>query len=263
MGAVAGLDQSLPEDVTMLDRATFLRPIAHRGLHDAARIENTAPAFEAALAQGYGVECDLQAAVDGTPMVFHDTTLDRLMDASGRIDARSPSDLTTLRYRASSETILTLDQFLELCAGRGPLLVEIKSEWGPPNGAFLAAVARSARTYRGPIALMSFDPGVMAVMASLAPDIPRGIVATRFEGANWWRQWLSPERAARLTHLLEAGPAQVAFFAYQVTALPTPVTAYVRAVHGLPLFAWTVRSAADRAMAAAHADAPIFESYVP
>ena len=37
-----------------LDRATFVRPIAHRGLHDKARgrIENTAPAFQAAIAHG-------------------------------------------------------------------------------------------------------------------------------------------------------------------------------------------------------------------
>ena len=46
----------------------FLRPIAHRGLHDRrqGRIENTAPAFLAAIDKSYGIECDLQAAADGT-----------------------------------------------------------------------------------------------------------------------------------------------------------------------------------------------------
>ena len=48
----------------MLDRNAFLRPIAHRGLHDAAKgvIENTAAAFEAAIAKGYGIECDVRPA---------------------------------------------------------------------------------------------------------------------------------------------------------------------------------------------------------
>jgi glycerophosphoryl diester phosphodiesterase len=48
----------------MLDRNTFLRPTAHRGLHDAAKgiIENTAAAFEAAIAKGYGIECDVRPA---------------------------------------------------------------------------------------------------------------------------------------------------------------------------------------------------------
>ena len=58
----------------MLDRAAFLRPIAHRGLHDhlQGRIENTAPAFEAALERGYGIECDVRPAAGGLPVVFHD-----------------------------------------------------------------------------------------------------------------------------------------------------------------------------------------------
>ncbi|HET6926842.1 MAG TPA: glycerophosphodiester phosphodiesterase family protein, partial [Hyphomicrobiaceae bacterium] len=57
----------------VLDRTVFLRPIAHRGLHDKAggQIENSAGAFLAAIGKGYGIECDLQAACDGAPMVFH------------------------------------------------------------------------------------------------------------------------------------------------------------------------------------------------
>ena len=48
----------------MRDRSAFLKPIAHRGLHDAAKgiIENTVPAFEAAIARGYGIECDVRPA---------------------------------------------------------------------------------------------------------------------------------------------------------------------------------------------------------
>ena len=43
------------------------RPIAHRGLHDRSRgiIENSRSAFEAAVAQGYGIECDVQLSSDG------------------------------------------------------------------------------------------------------------------------------------------------------------------------------------------------------
>ena len=60
----------------MFERSEFIKPIAHRGLHDAkkGRIENTAPAFALGLSKGYGLECDLQPAEDGTPMVFHDET---------------------------------------------------------------------------------------------------------------------------------------------------------------------------------------------
>ncbi len=45
------------------------RPIAHRGLHDAASgiIENTASAFAAAVAGNYGIELDVQLCADGCP----------------------------------------------------------------------------------------------------------------------------------------------------------------------------------------------------
>jgi hypothetical protein len=48
-----------------------------------------------------------------------------------------------------------------------------------------------------------------------------------------------------------------------VKSLPTPVTEYVRKVQGLPVICWTVRSAAERRIAAAWSDAPTFEGYEP
>src|SRR5215510_9550772 len=84
-----------------LDRGIFVRPIAHRGLHNkrGGIIENTAPAFLAAIDHDYGIECDLQPARDGTPMVFHDATLDRLIRGHGRIVAQTPEELSRLRYK--------------------------------------------------------------------------------------------------------------------------------------------------------------------
>lgn len=251
-----------------LDRAAFLRPIAHRGLHDAAagRVENTLPAFAAAIDRGYGIECDLRPAAGGLPAVFHDETLDRLVAASGPVAALAASDLARLRYKAADTHVATFAELLDLVAGRVPLLVELKSEWQPPDRSFLDQVARLADAYRGPLALMSFDPDVMSAMAALAPRTPRGIVSGIYGRAaadDWWQDSLSEERAWRLSHLLESAPVAPSFYAYHVAALPTPVTRYVREVQGLPLFTWTVRSDADRRTAAAWADAPIFEGFTP
>lgn len=248
----------------MLDRDVFVRPIAHRGLHDAKKgvIENTAPAFEAAIARGYGIECDLRPAADGTPMVFHDLMLGRLLEARGRITEMAPAALARLAYKASrSRThVMTFDELLELAGGQVPILAEVKSEWDPPDAAFLAAIVKAAKRYKGPLALMSFDPAVMAGVRALAPKLPRGIVAGRYEGDGWWLDKLDKARAERLTHLLESGPAAPHFYAYHVKALPTPVTRFVREVMGLPLFTWTVRTKGDLAVARKWADAPIFES---
>ena len=245
----------------MLDRQAFVRPIAHRGLHDvhAGVIENTEPAFAAALAKGYGIECDLRPAADGTPMVFHDLSLGRLIDARGKISDFKPSDLARLAHKSNGAAIMTFADLVDLVGGRVPMLVEVKSEWEAPDPVFLKAIARQAKRAKGPLALMSFDPAVIAALKPLAPKIPRGIVSGLYKGDGWWLDTLEPDRAYRLSHLIESGPAAPDFFAYHVKSLPTPVTRFIREGLRIPLFTWTVRTPADLRTAADWADAPIFE----
>ena len=247
---------------------TFLRPIAHRGLHSPATglIENTAPAFAAAIEKGYGIECDVRPAKDGLPLVFHDAAIERLVHGSGPVANLARSCAAKLRFKDTNLTgILTFAELLEIVAGRVPLLVEIKSEWDTPDEQFMSEVARLASAYKGPIALMSFDPAVMTAQRRLAPAVPRGIVSGAYrndDGEGWWPGVLPDARRTDLANLLESGPAAPCFYAYHVKSLPTAVTRYVREVQGLPLFTWTVRTAADRITAADWADAPIFEGYV-
>jgi glycerophosphoryl diester phosphodiesterase len=249
----------------MRDRAAFLRPIAHRGLHSRDRgvLENSVAAFEAAIAKGYGIECDVRPAKCATPMVFHDLALERLVEAEGPLAAHDAAALKQLRYRVGGSCMIDLGELLALVAGRVPLLVEIKSEWDAPDIRFLQAIAAAATACRGPIALMSFDPAVIAAIRELAPDVPRGIVSGQFAADCWWRGQLGADRAYSLSNLLESGPAEPDFYAYDVKALPTAVTRYVREVQRKPIFTWTVRTEEERATAARWADAPIFEDYEP
>ena len=168
----------------MRDRSAFLKPIAHRGLHDAAKgiVENTVPAFEAAIARGFGIECDVRPAACATPMVFHDLTLERLIEGEGQLAAHDAAALKRLAYRGAGGSMIDLADLLDLVGGRVPLLIEIKSEWDAPDPRFLQAIAATAAAYRGPIALMSFDPAVMAGIRDLAPHVPRGIVSGLFAG---------------------------------------------------------------------------------
>lgn len=251
----------------MLDRARFLCPIAHRGLHDASRgvIENTAAAFDAAIAKGYGIECDLRPAAGGLPVVFHDEMLERLTESSGALSALGPAELARVRFKDVATTgIQTFADFLAQAGGRVPLLVEVKSEWESPDATFLGEIARLASAYEGPLALMSFDPAVMAALKALAPAVPRGIVSGSYknpDGTQWWADKLPEPRAFDLSQLLESGPASPDFFAYHVKSLPSPITRFAREVMGLPLFTWTVRSDEDRLIAAQWADAAIFEGF--
>jgi glycerophosphoryl diester phosphodiesterase len=247
-----------------LDRAAFVRPIAHRGWHDRAegRLENTAPAFQAAIAKGYGIECDLQAAADGTPMVFHDPTLDRLVTASGPIAAYAPRTLARLRYRGQDEKILTFGQLLDCVGGRVPLLVEVKRNGRGPQPRFLENIARLAGAYKGPIALMSFDRAVVAALGELAPSVARGSVigSTQLLAGLWAKRSRRRESPAA-SRLFGRAPDGIAFYAVDIKLVAVARTWMWRHALDLPLFTWTVRTPRQRARAARWADAPIFEGY--
>jgi glycerophosphoryl diester phosphodiesterase len=247
-----------------LDAAAFIRPIAHRGLHDSrkGRIENTEPAFAAAVAKGYGIECDLQAAEDGTPMVFHDETLERLVGLPARVATWSAASLARLRYKGSNAHILRFAELLELVDGRAPILAEAKRNRRPPPPAFLPKIARLAGAYRGPLALMSFNREVVASFVELAPKVPRGIVAGTHQLHPGW--WMTPNREKKIAavgRLLGHAPAGIGFYAVDVKMLSAAHAWRERSAPHLPLFSWTIRTARERAAAARWADAPIFEGY--
>ena len=247
-----------------LDRAKYLRPIAHRGLHDRTkgRIENTAPAFLAAIHKGYGIECDLQAAKDGTPMVFHDERLKRLVGVTGRIGAYLPASLAKLRYRRQDTPILTFAELLDLINGRVPLLVEVKANGSAAPRSFLDKIARQARAYDGPIALMSFNRDVVAILGRLAPTIPRGLVVGSHQlRPGWWAAPSAANKSRVLTRMLGSPPAGIAIFAIDVRMLRLARAWMTRHAIDLPLFSWTIRTRRERATATRFADAPIFERY--
>ena len=106
-------------------------PICHRGYHDHAQgiIENSASAFRAAIAAGYGIELDVQRSADDVPVVFHDDVLSSLTDQSGDLRGFSAAELGRIRLRGSTDMIPTLQEVLALVAGQVPLLIEIKENW--------------------------------------------------------------------------------------------------------------------------------------
>src|SRR5215471_2235008 len=107
------------------------RPIAHRGLHDAARgiIENTPSAVAAAVAGDYGIEVDLQLSRDGDAMVHHDDALGRLTEGSGPLAAQSAAELKRIPFRATADRMMTLGDLCDLVAARVPLVLELKSRF--------------------------------------------------------------------------------------------------------------------------------------
>jgi glycerophosphoryl diester phosphodiesterase len=239
------------------------RPIAHRGLHDAAHgvIENTASAFEAAIAGRYSIECDVQVSADGEAMVHHDDALGRLTEGSAPLSSLSAAALQQVAFKATADRMLTLGELCDLVGSRVPLVVEIKSRFDG-DLTLTRRVAQVLGGYRGPAAAMSFDPAPVAALRDMAPALTRGIVAERHYRHHEWDA-LTPATKRGLAFLLHAPRTRPQFIAYAVKDLPAAVPLIARHLFGLPLLTWTVRSPEDRATAARYADQVIFEGFRP
>lgn len=245
--------------------AAFLRaPLAHRGLHDRAAgvIENSRAAVRAAVAAGYGIEIDIQAAGCGEAMVFHDAGLKRLTGRRGLVANHTAAELGAFGLTGGSETIPTLAEILAIVAGRAPLLIELKDPdamLGETSGALEARTADLLSAYEGPVALMSFNPHSVAVLARIAPDRPRGLTTCNFEGAEWP---LPDDRRGELAGVQAFAPTGAAFVSHNHRELDSPAVSRLKA-RGAPILCWTVRSHRDEAAARRVADNITFEGYIP
>src|SRR5260370_35306196 len=133
------------------------RPVAHRGLHDAARgiIENMPAAAQAAISGNFAIECDIQLTADGEAMVHHDDALGRLTEGSGRLLDMTAAELKVVRFRDAPERMMSLGDLCALVNGRVPLVIEVKSHFDGDRK-LVARMAEVLASYRGPAVGMSF-----------------------------------------------------------------------------------------------------------
>lgn len=251
--------------VTQLARgAVWSRPFAHRGLHDATRPENGLSAFAAAIAGGFGIECDLQPARDGTVMVFHDDRLGRMTGHEAGIRDLTAPELAGLRLGGSTDAIPTLRQLLDLAAGRVPLLIEIKDQsrdLSPGDDGFVETVVAALRGYDGPVALMSFNPGQVAAAHHLRPDLPAGLVTCGFPQAEW--PDVPAARRAHLRRIADFDTVGAGFISHDRRDLGNPAVQALKA-RGVTVACWTIHSQLQAAAARAQgADILTFEGWLP
>jgi glycerophosphoryl diester phosphodiesterase len=244
--------------------AAFLRlPIAHRALHDRAqgRPENSRAAVRAAVEAGYGIEIDVQISADGQAVVFHDETLDRLTAATGAVNTRTAAELSTIRLRDAEDGIPSLSDILSLVGGRVPLLIEVKDQSGDmssTDGRLETATLASLGGYRGPVALMSFNPHMVAELARLAPTIPRGIITSAYDPDDWAP--LDPAVCNRLRAIPDYDRTGASFISHEASDLARPRVAELKA-KGAAVLCWTIRSPEAEAEARRIAGNITFEGY--
>ena len=236
----------------------FEPAVAHRGLWSPSGApENSLAAFQAACSHGYGIELDVQLSADGEAVVFHDYTLGRMTGAEGRLSDRSVADLGKLRLAGTDETIPTLADVLTLVGHRAMVHIELKTPAGEV-GPLEQRVHEIIIDHSGPLAVIGFNPYSHAWFAQHFPNVLRGLDSYGYndDGARK----LAPELRQSYADLEHISIARPHFLALGVDMLPSPKAARLRA-NGMPVVAWTVRSAEQWASLAPHCDNLIFEGF--
>ena len=209
--------------------------MAHRG-GAIEHLENTMPAFEACVALGYRyLETDVRVTVDGELVVFHDPTLDRVTDHTGRVESMPWRELQPALI-GGREPIIRLEDLL----GAWP---DVRFNLDIKAAGVLAPLVRLVRRMHvaGRICLGSFsDARIAAARRLFGPDVctslgPRGVAALRLSS-------YSP-RAAGLVRI-QAGCAQVPL---QLGGRPLVDERFIEAAHArsLQVHVWTVDSEAE------------------
>jgi glycerophosphoryl diester phosphodiesterase len=204
--------------------------MAHRG-GAIEHVENTMPAFEASVALGYRyLETDVRVTADGVLVAFHDATLERITDRSGRVEQLPWAEMATARI-GGREPILRLEDLL----GAWP---DVRFNLDIKAAGALAPLVRTVRRLRiaDRICLGSFSDARLAAARRLfGPTVctslgPRGVAALRLSS-------YSP-RAAGLVRI-QAGCAQVPL---QLGGRALVDERFVAAAHarGLQVHVWTV-----------------------
>ncbi|MBB3974853.1 glycerophosphoryl diester phosphodiesterase [Rhizobium azooxidifex] len=226
------------------------QPIAHRGYHDMNRTvwENTLSAFSRAVDAGFAIECDLQYAADGVPVVFHDEKLERLCAIPGDVRAKTSVELGMLSIGGTKDKVPTLAQLLKLVDGRVPLVIELKGLKDDDEG-FVASVLEIIEDYEGPIALMSFDHWLLKELKELDAPRPVGLTAGGID----------PETFFVHEEAMQLG---LDFISYFYADLPNPFITKERKA-GIPVITWTVRDGAAVEKTRAEADQMTFEGFDP
>lgn len=218
---------------------------AHRGLWDAACPENSVAAFKAAHTAGVGVELDVRLSADEIPVVFHDASLERMCQRREWISAISAADLSQWPLPDGS-TIPTLETVLNVM-GDMPVLIELKVDRQAGGIAELVAALIAGRP--GRLAVMSFDEPTVARLCRLVTDRPVGLLTIA-------DNQVEADLAAKAATARTLGCDYIA-------PHHSALEAVAEASGDLPLVTWTVRTAAELALARKHGAAPIFEGMSP
>jgi len=160
--------------------------VAHRGAAAEAP-ENTIAAFELALEQGAdGLDLDVHLSADEHPVVIQDFTLERTTDGAGPVSALRVRELKRLDVgawrgrRFAGQRIQTLQEVLERFRDRTRFWLELRGGAAVYPG-LEERIVSTIEIYDvvDRVLVQSFDPGTLATVRRLNPEIRIGALVAR------------------------------------------------------------------------------------
>ena len=170
------------------------RPVvfAHRGA-SAHAPENTIPSFELALTQGAdAIELDAKLTSDGQIVVFHDATIDRTTEGTGRLAQKTLAELRSLDAGSSfsdqfrGTKIPTLEEVFEAVGKKIFINVEL-TNYATPRDALVEKVCALVRKHglEKSVIFSSFFASNLKQAERFLPEAPRGLLAL----GGWTGAW--------------------------------------------------------------------------
>jgi len=217
-----------------------LEIIAHRGFSSIAP-ENTLAAFELAIARGASsIEFDIQLSADSVPVIFHDSTLDRITGVSGKVREQNLSQLQTLNAgkwfsdEFSDEKIPTLKEALGILKNVDKFLyfdVKPHCEWSDAEVADFVNTLNE-RGIKEKCVITSFSDKFLEQVRRVDGDLAIGQIVANLEA---YKTQLS-QAVANRDNLISSQ--------YRVL-LSNPALIQASRSQGVDIVAWTVDDRAD------------------
>lgn len=161
--------------MTKRSQESEFRCIAHRGASGYAP-ENTLESFSKAIELGASwIEFDVRV-VEGTPIVFHDSTLGRLTGVEGAVEDQSLEALRSLRVKDRGQIPL-LRETLALLKGRSRAQIELKGRGSGVAAAALVGAELQNGWNPHDILVSSFVEEELLAFHKALPHIPTGVLA--------------------------------------------------------------------------------------
>lgn len=229
-----------------------------RGLFDEASPENSLSAIKKAVDAGYGLYLDVRSLGDNNIVVFCDETLGRMTGNDGFITHVSLGDISEINLLDSNEKIPTLDEALEVIAGKVPVIINIKSlhEDDEAHASFEKHVWKILSSYKGDYAVASANPYTLEWFKINAPKVKRGQVSSFYKNSNLpFRIRFNYKRLK-----LNGKVSEPNFIIYKASDLPNR---FVKKYKNIPLLAGHVNSSEVYEKLAKVNCNYIFEGFLP